>query len=120
MARYSEDAFSDDRRPMLSGLDTCDLSNICRNWFKHEWLFTVWLENESNRAVDARDLSQPLPDPEAIGRRAVRRFIACAEKEIRQELFDYAESYERSVGLNNAYIDGLLDGLGHKTKAIDE
>lgn len=105
--------FDCDRRPYLKGLETNDCFNIFKPWFKWNGLVNIWIKEEKfpmKKDSFGSDVDKSAMTPEQIARyEGGVSAIYGIEDTLRETFFEYAQEFEKSELVNNAYIDGLLD-----------
>ena len=87
----------------ISGLDSTELSNLFKHWFKWDRLKEIIKTNEEVKALGLTD-------------EAISTIVYAIEDEIRQSLIEYANQLEESRKELDAFFKGASWVLGHKNE----
>ncbi len=93
--------------PYIDGLDSLELSNTLREWFKYDGLSSKVLSIISkNRDKDDYLEGSEIP---SLSESQIHRVLNIVENELREVLLPYAHDLEKSRDEVAAYIEGVMD-----------
>lgn len=89
--------------PYISGLDTIELGNLAKQWFKWDKLFEIAKKDDSVKEYKLSD-------------EAIHSVIYSLEDEILNSFREYADQLEESRKEVEAFLKGASWALGHKNE----